>query len=349
MDRIELTVTTSTKFIKSAQKEEGKFDAIVIDEAHRLFRDYRKGIAASWVGIYEGKFKDCKSHLEIIQKAVGTTGQIILMYDVLQSVRPSSITREMFADLTKDYKKEFLKTQFRIKAPAGKSYTADDYVNGIKYLLFKDTGLLESGYTQFNLEFNRDVFRDTSPDAYFGFFEDHPLANAHQWIITKGIYNSSDSNRVLAGYVEPWKMSDGQDKSIKHWNEGDVHLRWNSSQEGWINSNDDDARDQVGSVYAVQGIDLNRAAVLIGPDLVVGTDGALKGSMEGCCDVNTKFKKEDYDNDQVWCDREFTLFILNCYYILLTRGIDAIRVGFWKDNGSPTLLEYMKNTLGIEP
>ncbi|MBR4518373.1 MAG: DUF2075 domain-containing protein, partial [Victivallales bacterium] len=100
----------------------------------------------------------------------------------------------------------------------------------------------------------------------------------------------------------------------------------------------------VGSVYAVQGIDLNRAAVLIGPDLVVGPDGALKGSMEGCCDVNTKFKKEDYDNNQAWCDREFTLFILNCYYILLTRGIDAVRVGFWKDDGNK-LLHYMKTTL----
>lgn len=252
----------------------------------------------------------------------------------------------MFADCTKTYKKEFLKTQFRIRTPAGKTYTSDDYINGIKYLLFKDTGLLESGYTQFNPNFNRDVFRDISADAYFGYFVNSPLTNAYQWIKTKGIYNPSDSNRVLAGYVEPWKMADGKNPKIKHWHEGDIHLRWNSSQEGWINSTDADAEDQVGSVYAVQGIDLNRAAVLIGPDLVVTPDGKLKGSLEGCCDVNTSFKKEDYDNNQEWCEREFTLFILNCYYILLTRGIDAVRVGFWKDENS-ALLDYMKKAFDI--
>lgn len=68
----------------------------------------------------------------------------------------------------------------------------------------------------------------------------------------------------------------------------------------------------------------------------------LKGSAVGCYDVNTRFKKEDYDNNPAWCEQEFTLFILNCYYILLTRGIDAVRVGFWKDNGNSSLLEYMK-------
>ena len=79
---------------------------------------------------------------------------------------------------------------------------------------------------------------------------------------------------------------------------------------------------------------------------MVASDGTLKGSLDGCCDVNTSFKKEDYDNNQAWCEKEFTLFILNCYYILLTRGIDAVRIGFWKDEDAK-LLEYMKKTLGI--
>ncbi len=38
-------------------------------------------------------FEDCNSHLEILQK-MGK--QIILMYDVLQAIRPANITREMF-------------------------------------------------------------------------------------------------------------------------------------------------------------------------------------------------------------------------------------------------------------
>ena len=76
----------------------------------------------------------------------------------------------MFQQLTAGYEKKFLHTQFRIQAPKGKSYTSDDYVNGIKYLLYKDTGLLASDLTNYNPDFNRDVFRDKSEDAYFGYF-----------------------------------------------------------------------------------------------------------------------------------------------------------------------------------
>lgn len=31
---------------------------------------------------------------------------------------------------------------------------------------------------------------------------------------------------------------------------------------------------------------------------------------------------------------EFTLYILNKYYVLLTRGIDGIRLGFWDGDNS---------------
>ena len=41
---------------------------------------------------------------------------------------------------------------------------------------------------------------------------------------------------------------------------------------------------------------------------------------------------------------EFTLFVLNIYYVLLTRGIDGIRVGFW-DNDD--FKQYMIDTLEI--
>ncbi len=105
--------------------------------------------------------------------------QIILMYDVLQAIRPANVTREMFKQLTACYEKKFLHTQFRIQAPKGKSYTSDDYVNGIKYLLFKDTGLLDSELTNFDPNFNRDVFRDKSEDAYFGYVLGKPM---HQLI-----------------------------------------------------------------------------------------------------------------------------------------------------------------------
>jgi hypothetical protein len=118
------------------------------------------------------QYADCQSHLEILQKIAP---QVILMYDVLQAIRPANVSRTEFARLTATYEKRFLKTQFRIQAAKGNVYTSDDYINGIKWLLYKDTGLLSSQTTNFDSNFNRDVFNDKTEDAYFGYFTSEPL------------------------------------------------------------------------------------------------------------------------------------------------------------------------------
>ncbi len=83
-----LSVTTTTKIIA----ENEIYDVIIVDESDKL---------------------DCNSQLEILQR-MGQ--QIILMYDVLQTIKPDNSTREMFKKLTAGYKKKVLHTQFRIQA-----------------------------------------------------------------------------------------------------------------------------------------------------------------------------------------------------------------------------------------
>lgn len=245
--------------------------------------------------------------------------QIILMYDVLQAIRPANVTRDMFAFLTQDYERKFLTTQFRIQASKGKSYTSDDYINGIKYLLYKDTGLLDSKLTNYNPNFNRELFRDSNADAYFGYVTEQPLQSLIDWLDKDNNFNPEHINRVLAGLVEDWKQSDGKDPSITHWHEGDIHRRWNSTQENWINSKDEDAEEQIGSVFAVQGIDLNKVGVLIGSDLQVDSEGKLFANPENFYNTNGTFTAEEMEIKE---NRyEFTLFVLNIYYVLLTRGI----------------------------
>lgn len=329
-----LTITTSTKLIK----ENEKYDVIIVDESHKLSRKYGKQ-HPSFNAVYAiDGFGDCNSHLEIIQR-LGS--QIVLMYDVLQSIRPANVTRDMFKDLTAGYERKFLTTQFRIQAPKNKTYTSDDYVNGIKYLLYKDTGLLDSKLTNFNPDFNREVFSDRSPDAYFGYFTEKPLHNLIDWLEKDNNFNPEHINRVLAGLVEPWAQSDGKDPSITHWHEDDIDRRWNSTQENWINSKDADAEEQIGSVFAVQGIDLNRVGVIIGNDLDVNDDGKLEAKSENFHNTNGTFTQDEMEilENQF----EFTLFVLNIYYVLLTRGIDGIRLGFWKND---KFREYLEATLG---
>lgn len=335
MNTTYLTITTSTKLIKD--KEE--YDVIIVDESHKLSRKYGKQ-HPSFNQVYDiAGFEHCESHLEIIQK-LGK--QIILMYDVLQAIRPCNVTRDMFKSLTSDYEKKFLTTQFRIQTSKDKPYTSEDYVNGIKYLLYKDTGLLSSDMTNFNPSFNKGLFSDKSKDAYFGYFASEPLKNLIAWVEEDNNYNPEHVNRVLAGLVEPWQQSEGKNPSKMHFFEGAISRRWNSTQENWINSKDPDAKEQIGSVFAVQGIDLNAVGVLIGADLKVGDDGKLVADPTHFFNTNGTFTEEEMDIQSN--KDEFTLFVLNIYYVLLTRGIDGIRLGFWKND---KFMEYMKNTLSI--
>lgn len=335
LDSGRLSVMTSTKLIKSG----GTYDVIIVDEAHKMSRNYGKQ-HPSFSEVYKiEEYAGCESHLEILQK-IG--GQMILMYDVLQGIRPAHVTREMFRSLTEGYEKKFLRTQFRIQTPEGKTYTSDDYLNGIKYLLYKDTGLLESDYTRFDPDFSREIFRDRSPDAYFGYVTDQPLHKLTEWLEEDRNFNPEHINRILAGLVEEWRQSDGRDPDIRHWHEGDISLRWNSTQENWINSKDEDAEEQVGSVFAVQGIDLNKVGVLIGNDLQPDDEGRLRAVPENFYNTNGTFTAEEMKTEEN--KFEFTLFVMNIYYVLLTRGIDGIRVGFWKND---VFRRYMEETLEI--
>ena len=340
MNSSRLDILTSTKLINNGDK----YDVIIVDESHKLSRKYGKQ-DPSFNKVYKRPGnEDCESHLEIIQK-LGT--QIILMYDVLQAIRPANITREMFKELTKDYAKRFLKTQFRIQTSKKKSYTSDDYINGIKYLLFKDTKLLTSEFTNFDPSFNREVFRDNDSDAYFGYVTGKPMRQLFDWVEDDRNFNPEHINRVLSGMfccdtVDKWAVKDGKDPSIKHFHEGDFNRRWNSTQENWININDDDAEDQIGSVFAVQGIDLNTIGVMIGPDITVNDEGKLEAVPDNHNNVKNKFTVEEMEIREN--QYEFTLYILNQYYVLLTRGIDGIRVGFWENE---VFRRYMEDVLEI--
>ncbi|WP_244914280.1 DUF2075 domain-containing protein [Staphylococcus microti] len=330
-----LSILSSTQLINKYSTQPNKFDVVIVDESHKISRKYPKQ-DNSFNTVYKGDFINCAHHLECIQK-IGA--KIILMYDVLQAIRPANITRNQFAEATKDYEYKYLTTQFRIQAPEGKSYTSDDYINGIKYLLYKDTGLLNK--TSFNPNFDRDVFKDTSDDAYFGYFKEQPLHSLVDWIEEDRNYNPDHINRILGGLVEKWKISDGKDPSITHWHEGDIKRRWNSTQENWVNIKDVDAEDQIGSVFAVQGIDLNKVGVLIGNDLQIDDNGKLYAEISNFHNVNGVFPMNDRTPET---DFEFTLFVLNIYYVLLTRGIDGIRLGFWKNEA---FMNYLEETLEI--
>ena len=88
MNHDNLKVTTSTKLIT----DDKDYDIIIVDESHKLSRRGSKQMAA-FNAVYNIKpeYSNCHSHLEILQKL---SSQLILMYDVLQAIRPANISKK---------------------------------------------------------------------------------------------------------------------------------------------------------------------------------------------------------------------------------------------------------------
>ena len=82
---------------------------------------------------------------------------------------------------------------------------------------------------------------------------------------------------------------------------------------------------------------------MIGDDLKVDERGRLYADPNNFYNVNGKYTNEEMEdlNNQ----KEFTLFVLNIYYVLLTRGIDGVRIGIWNNDD---FRKYMETALEIK-
>lgn len=317
-----VVIGTSTKIINS----EEYFDLIIVDEAHKLSRKHTKQMY-TFNKVYDiPEFRNCSSHLEILTKI---SNRLILFYDAFQSFRPAHISHKDFYELTKDFKQYKLNKQYRIN-----NELANDYVDAIKYILYKDTGILNE--YNFNKNFNRDIFNN----SYFNFLiSENPISDCMELLKKDNHIHPNHTNRVLSGLNEKWKISDGKDINIKHFKEDNgKSYRWNSTQDNWLNISDEDKEEQIGSVFAVQGKDLNVCGVILGEDLGVDKNGKLFGDYKNFHNRNGVFNKEEREKYQ----DDFTLFVLNIYYILLTRAIDKIYISV---RNNPDLVNYINNII----
>ncbi|MGM0324131.1 hypothetical protein IGJ18_001638 [Enterococcus sp. AZ078] len=276
------------------------FDYIIVDEAHRLPRFYGK-LHPSELKYFNNK-KD-KNSLELLREC---TSSLVLFYDRYQTIRPSDIPVYTYDNyiLNNKFKKIVLKTQFRINIhDEGKTYTSDDYLKGIKYALQISN----------DNSFDHSLFRNNDKDSYFGFV--NSISELFDYIERMDNLLQDSQNRVIAGYAREWLSK--KDKDAYDWFEGDKKWHWNSTHENWINKKN--SCEEIGSIHAVQGIDINCVGLIIGKDLTISNDKII-GLKDNYYDRNGKPIQEEYTEEQ------FTEFIKNIYYTLMTRGIDGIRI-----------------------
>jgi uncharacterized protein len=315
----QLKLTRKLKFeragqlISRAKKEKIEFDIVLVDESHRLQRYYPKGHPET-----KRHFNKKEPNINELHLLEEVSKGIVLFYDEFQSIRPQDITRNVFNHQTTDYKKYNLNQQFRIKSNIinNEEFDGDSFVKGIQYAL--------------NISDDRDfdpvIFKYKNKDSYFQIVDS--ITELFNFITDMDKLCANTTNRVIAGYTKEWK-SNAKSKGNKgkersqlpyDWEDGCNKWRWNSQHEKWVEL--ESSKIEIGSIHAIQGADIDYVGVIIGNDIKVNDQGNLVGVKENYKDTGGTPLLKEYNEE------EFTAFILNIYYILLTRGIEGCKVYF---------------------
>lgn len=182
----------------------------------------------------------------------------------------------------------------------------------------------------------RQTANDTLDNINYDFqVMDNPKL-IHQEIIKKNLLNNK--SRMLAGYC--WKWISKRNSSLKDIVIGDYSATWNLSQHGqaWI-IHPDSVRE-VGCIHTCQGLELDYAGVIIGPDMIVRNGKIITDASERASTDKSIFgyKKMLKENSEI-AKKTTDMIIKNTYRTLMTRGMKGCYI-YCTD---PETQEYFKN------
>ena len=264
--------------------ESNTFDALIVDEAHRL--NEKSGLYAN---LGENQIK------ELIESSKCS----VFFIDEDQRVTLNDIGSKQairaFAKAKGAEVEEYvLSSQFRCSGSDGYLAWLDDVLE----IRATANPILDNGEYEFK------IF-------------DTPQA-MHSAIEQK---NHGNKARVVAGYCWPWRSKkDAKESDIVIGS--DYERQWNLDQDGslWIIA--ENSVDQVGCIHTCQGLEVDYIGVIIGPDLIVRNGRVTTSALER--DKNDKsirgwkkMMKEQPDRAK----RETDLIIKNTYRTLMTRGM----------------------------
>ena len=282
------------------------YDIVICDEAHRLRRNKNLGryIMHFRKGNARLGFDDTHDELDWL---LTNSDCLVLLYDRKQIACPADIPYEaLYQRLEIDdcgIRPVELQDQMRIRAGA-------DYVPYIHAILQQ---------------------RAAAPISFANY--DFKLFSSFSDMVNALARKEEEMGlcRLCGGYAWKWiakESPDTPDISIDG-----VHIWWNKQTGGWLRN--PAAKHEMGSIYSLPGLDLNYAAVVIGPDLYYdASSGQIK--------VN---RKRFYDNKvkRGSTDTELKDYVLNTYAVLLTRGIYGTYVYVCDD----ALREYLQDFIPL--
>lgn len=266
--------------------EENQFDALIIDEAHRLNK---------FSGLYGNQGENQ------IKEIISASKFSVFFIDEDQRVTLKDIGRkeeiEIWAHRAKAKVTELeLTSQFRCNGSDG-------------YLAWLDNVL------QIRETANTDLF-----DVDYDFRVLNTPNELRDLIFEKNKINNK--SRLVAGYCWKWPSKKNPMAYDIVFPDYEFKMKWNLTEEGskWIIS--PDSVNQIGCIHTCQGLEVDYIGVIIGEDLVVRnnnvvTDASKRASSDNSVKGYKSLLKENPDQAKASLD----LIIKNTYRTLMTRGM----------------------------
>ncbi len=270
--------------VKAAQDK--PFDLLICDEAHRLRRRWAmNGFALHRFDVNNdtlGISREC-TELDWIIKC---SRMQLLFYDPDQTVKPTDIPLEKFANTINQRNKIVLHLTSQLRCMGG-----NNYIEYIKKVLNNNPIEQILHFDQYDLRFFDDV--------------DEMVDNINSRNSEVGL------SCTVAGYAWKWITKGQQNPTERDINIGRGYI-WNRKEIDWINSKP--FPYEIGCIHTVQGYDLNYVGVIFGPEIIYD-------KKRRCIDV----VRENYKDDKGKCvsgdQNALREFIINIYTTLMTRGI----------------------------
>lgn len=155
--------------------------------------------------------------------------------------------------------------------------------------------------------------------------------------------NTNDNkSRMVAGYCWKWVSKNDKTRYDIEFPEHGFSHQWNLSEDGmrWII--DDDSVTEIGCIHTSQGLELDHIGVIVGKDLVVRNGQVITNFRErAVSDSSMKGLKSLSRIDPERAAKEADLLIKNTYRTLMTRGMRSCHVYFVDDETR----EYFKERI----
>lgn len=287
---------------------ENEFDALIIDEAHRLNK--HSGLFGN---LGENQIKEIISSSKFCIFFIDEDQRVTLK-DIGQKSEIELWAHKLGASVTEME----LNSQFRCNGSDGYLAWLDDV------LQIKETA--NTDFKDFDYEFK---------------VVDNP-AELRDIIFEKNEINNRA--RLVAGYCWKWPSKKDSTKYDIEFPEFDFKMKWNLTEDGstWIIS--PKSVNEIGCIHTCQGLEVDYVGVIVGEDFVVRNGKVITdASKRASSDKSVHGYKKQLLENPTETLKMIDLVIKNTYRTLMTRGMKGCYVYFVDEETR----NYFKNIQGL--